>query len=239
MSMRAMKRILRTPGDLYNRFMLRREFLRQTADPRGPNERPFEYSFAFMALSLSRFQDVLDVGPGLSPWPSTLSLCGYHVTAVDEMKTYWGENVINHHFHVIHDDITAPRIQQKFGIITCLSTLEHIPRHVEAVSGMASLLKDEGIVILSFPYNERMYVYNVYDLPGAGYGQGSRFITQVFDRRTVDLWMKTTGLRLMQQRYFRCFTGDLWTFGKRLCPMEEVSVDQPHHLAGIVLKKTI
>ena len=231
------KRMLRTPGDFYNRLMLRREFRRQTADPRGPNERPFEYSFALTALSHSRYQDILDVGPGLSAWPSTLSTCGYHVTALDEMRKYWRGNIINHHFHVIHDDITAPRIKQTFGIITCISTLEHIPKHAEAVSRMASLLKEDGIMILSFPYNEHRYVHNVYDLPGAGYGQGSPFITQVFDRATIDLWIKSTGLRLIQQRYLRCFTGELWTFGKRLQPMEDVSVEQPHHLTGIVLRK--
>lgn len=236
MSLKLAKKILRTPGDFYVRFMLRKQFRSQVADPRGPNERPLEYSFALNALALSRYRDILDVGPGMSAWPSTLSVCGYHVTALDEMRTYWKGSIMNPHFFTIHDDITSPKIKQKFGIITCISTLEHIPKHVEAISGMASLLKEEGIIILTFPYNEHKYVYNAYELPGAGYGQGSPFITQVFDRNSIKTWLMSTGLRLVHQRYFRCFTGEYWTFGQRLEPMEEVSIDQPHHLTGIVLK---
>ena len=217
--------------------MLRRHFEWHKADERGPNERPLEYSFALQALSHSRYQDVLDVGPGLAPWPAVVELCGYHVTATDEMTIYWQQKIINKHFHVIHDDITATKIKQKFGIITCISTLEHIPKHADAVSNMASLLKDDGILILSFPYNEHRYVPNAYDLQDAGYGKGASFITQIFDRKTIDLWIKLTGLEIIQQRYYRCFTGELWTVGTRLRPMEEVSVDQPHHLTGLVLAK--
>lgn len=237
MNLRLIKRILRAPGDYYVKFMLGREFRCQTSDPRGANERPFEYSFALNALSLSHYQDILDVGPGLSAWPSTLSVCGYHVTALDEMKTYWEGRIINRHFHTVHDDITAPKIKQKFGIITCISVLEHIPKHLEALSGMASLLKEDGIIILSFPYNENRYISNVYELPGAGYGQGSPFVTQVFNRSVIESWLQSTGLSLVQQRYLRCFTGEFWTFGQRLQPMEEVSSDQPHHLTGIVLRR--
>jgi SAM-dependent methyltransferase len=231
------KRMLRVPGNQYNRFMLRRAFEMQEADARGPNERPLEYSFALQALSLSPYQDILDVGPGVAPWPAVVSLCGYRVTATDEMTIYWQEKIINKHFHVIHDDITATKIKEKFGIITCISTLEHIPKHADAVSNMASLLKEDGVLILSFPYNEHRYVHNAYDLPDAGYGKGAPFITQVYNRETIDLWIKRTGLTIIQQRYFRCFTGELWTVGTRLRPMEEVSVDQPHHLTGLVLAK--
>jgi SAM-dependent methyltransferase len=237
MNLLFVKRILRIPGNQYNRLLLRRDFERQKADERGPNERPLEYSFALQALGLSRYQDVLDVGPGLAPWPAVMERCGYHVTATDEMRIYWQEKIINKHFHVIHDDITATKITRKFGIITCISTLEHIPKHADAVSNMASLLKDDGILILSFPYNERRYVPNAYDLPDSGYGKGAPFITQVYNRETIDLWMKRTGLTVIQQRYFRCFTGELWTVGRRLRPMQEVSVDRPHHLTGIVLAK--
>jgi SAM-dependent methyltransferase len=237
MTLSLLKRMLRIPGNRYNEFMLRRAFKAQEADARGPNERPLEYSFALQALALSQHLDVLDVGPGLAPWPAVVSLCGYHVTATDQMTIYWQEKIINKHFYVIHDDITDTKIAQKFGIITCISTLEHIPKHADAVSNMASLLKEDGILIMSFPYNERRYVHNAYDLPNAGYGKGAPFITQIYSRETIDLWTRLTGLAVIQQRYFRCFTGDLWTVGARLRPMEEVSVDQPHHLTGIVLAK--
>jgi 2-polyprenyl-3-methyl-5-hydroxy-6-metoxy-1,4-benzoquinol methylase len=220
------------------RHLLRIEHSLQSADNRGPNERPLEYAFALDSLSLSGYQDVLDVGPGRGAWPSVISNCGYHVTAIDEMRGYWSGGIVNHHFYVKRDDVLAPKVNAKFGIITCLSTLEHIPNHTRAVVSMAKLLKPQGILILSFPYNEQRYVPDIKLLAGAGYGRNARYITQVFSRTEVNGWIRETGLELLQQRYYRVYTGDLWRFGKRLWPQEEVSVNQPHHLSGIVFRKT-
>ncbi|MGH9554409.1 MAG: class I SAM-dependent methyltransferase [Terriglobales bacterium] len=219
------------------RAYLRRQYRLQESDRRGPNERPLEYSFALQALALSAYQDLLDVGPGQSPWPALVSGCGYHVTAMDEVLNYWGRPVLNPHFYVLHQDITKPELDRKFGIITCLSTLEHIPRHADAVSAMADLLKPGGILVLTFPYNERRYVPNVYALPEANYGQQAPYVCQVFGRNTVEEWISSTGLELCQQRYFQVFSGEMWAFGSRLRPMKEVAVDEPHHLAGIVLRR--
>lgn len=228
-----LKKPLRIAGDAYLRFRLRQEFAAQQADVRGPNERPLEYTFALSALSLSRYRDVLDIGPGLSPWPAVVNTCGYHVTAIDEVDSYWRGAMINRHFHVLRDDITKPALKQQFGIVTCISTLEHIPDTDAAIRGMAKLLKFGGLLILTVPYNEHRAVENVYALPGAGYGQDAKYICKVFSRACVDRWTRDTGLRIMRQEYFRCFTGELWTFGERLRPMEMSAVDQPHHLTGI------
>jgi SAM-dependent methyltransferase len=231
------KRAIRAPFDYYNRFMLRQSFRSQTADSRGPNERTVEYPFALKALSFSHYQDILDVGSGLSPWPATLAACGYHVTAIDEMTTYWNESIINKHFHVIHGDITAPQLNKTFGIVTCISTLEHIPKHAEAMRCMVSLMKDDGILILSFPYNEHRYLHNIYDHPNAGYGHGSGFITQIYDRQTINGWLSANNLESIDQKYFQCFSGELWSFGQRRFPMKEVRVDESHHLTCLVMKK--
>jgi SAM-dependent methyltransferase len=154
------------------------------------------------------------------------------------MSGYWGRRISNPHFYVIRDDITNPRIAKRFGVITCLSTLEHISDHRTAILGMASLLKPGGILILSHPYNEERYVPNAYDLPEAlGYVDDPEYVCQVFNRATVDGWLREAGLQLAQQRYWRVFTGEFWGCGNYAQPRQEVGLGEPHHLTGIVLKK--
>ncbi len=184
-----------------------------------------------------RYQDLLDVGPGQSSWPALVSGCGYHVTALDEVVSYWQASVFNRHFYVLHQDITKPELDRKFGIITCLSTLEHIRKHTQAVSAMAGLLKAGGILVLTVPYNEHCYVPNVYALPEASYGQEAPYICQVFCRNTLEEWISSTSLVLCRQSYFQVFSGQMWSFGNRLQPMKEVAVNEPHHLSGIVLRR--
>ena len=235
--MKPIRQAVRWLGNSYIRRVLALDYKRQQADSRGPNERPLEYSFALNALSFSQYQDVLDVGAGISAWPAILRNCGYHVTAIDKVSGYWSEELVNHHIHIIRDDIVSPKIDKEFGIITCLSTLEHIPSHLRAVTSMANLMRPGGILVLSFPYNEHRYVENVYDLPEAGYGKDQDYICQVFSRDVINKWLSTTALRLVQQRYYRFFTGELWTLGHRLWPGQEVDSTEPHHLTGIVLQK--
>jgi hypothetical protein len=59
------KKAIQMLGNLYVNALLKREYQSQQEDPRGPNERLLEYSFALNALSLSRYTDILDVGCGL------------------------------------------------------------------------------------------------------------------------------------------------------------------------------
>ncbi|HEY1261905.1 MAG TPA: class I SAM-dependent methyltransferase [Terriglobales bacterium] len=220
------------------RHLLRAEYHAQRADPLGPNERPVEYSSALEALALSSEQDVLDVGPGTSPWPALLATCGYHVTAIDEMLQYWGGRLVNRHFHVIHDNILSPKLKSKFGIITCISTLEHIPHHRAAIIGMAGLLREAGILVLSFPYNENRYIPDAYALPEAnGYGAHANYVCQVYDRETVHSWCESAALSVESQRYFQVFRGKYWACGARLRPAREVRVSEPHHLTVLALRK--
>jgi 2-polyprenyl-3-methyl-5-hydroxy-6-metoxy-1,4-benzoquinol methylase len=204
----------------------------------GPNERPLEYSAALQALALTSDQDVLDIGPGMSPWPALVANCGYHVTAIDEMSKYWGGRVLNRHFHVIQDNVLSPKVKSKFGIVTCISTLEHIPEHQAAVVAMAGLLRENGILILSFPYNETRYVSNAYDLPEAcHYAEHVNYICQIYNRETINSWCESSGLSLELQRYFQVFTGEYWGCGQRLRPPHEVNVADAHHLTLLVLRK--
>ena len=119
---------------------------------------------------------------------------------------------------MIDDNILAPSLKDKFDFITCISVLEHIPQHDEAIDSMFALLSPGGYVALTFPYNEREYVENVYALPGAGYGRDLPYVCQVYSRSQVDRWLARNHGKLVAQEYGRMFTGEYWTFGERLRP---------------------
>jgi 2-polyprenyl-3-methyl-5-hydroxy-6-metoxy-1,4-benzoquinol methylase len=204
---------------------------------RHVNERTIEYPFALTSLSDLCPSSVLDVGAGTTAWPQLLANCGYNVTALDEGDSYWGHRPANRHHHILHDNITNPTIESTFDAITCLSVIEHIRDHEAAVRGLRSLLSSGGHVILSFPYNERRFVENVYTLTGVSYGTDAPYICRVYSRREIDQWL-TQGFEIARQEYYRVFTGELWAFGERLCPPVKTGLDEPHHLTCITLRAT-
>jgi len=201
------------------------------------NERPVEYPFALTCLSGLCPSSVLDVGTGTTAWPQLLANCGYNVTAIDEGESYWGRPPSNRHHYVLRDDITNPTIGGEFDAITCLSVIEHVQDHEAAVRGLRSLLSSGGHAILSFPYNERRFLENVYALPGVSYGADAPYICRVYSRREVQGWL-AEGFEIVRQEYYRIFTGDLWAFGERLCPSVKTGVNEPHHLTCILLRAT-
>jgi 2-polyprenyl-3-methyl-5-hydroxy-6-metoxy-1,4-benzoquinol methylase len=201
------------------------------------NERPLEYAFALQCLVSICPQRVLDVGPGLSPWPAIMAKCGFAVTAIDEMKSYWRLGIFNQHFYIVHDDIVHPEIAERFDFITCISSLEHIPNHDAAVRSMFNLLRPNGHIVLTFPYNDQRYVSNVYREPGAGYGRDAPYICQVFSSKEVDSWLEENRGRIVRQEFYEVFSGDLWTFGERLCPPRKVRKTDRHHLTAMLVKK--
>lgn len=214
-------------------LILRYEWSRR--DQRHVNERPLEYSFALTTLSDLCPSSVLDVGAGTTAWPQLLANCGYNVTAIDEGDSYWGGQPANRHHHILHDDITNPNIESKFDAITCLSVIEHIPDHESAARGLRRLLNAGGHVILSFPYNERRFVDNVYALPGVSYGTDAPYICRVYSRPEIEKWL-AMGFEIVRQEYYRVFTGELWAFGERLSPPVRTGVNEPHHLSCVMLR---
>ena len=202
------------------------------------SERSIEFGFAFRWLSKICPAKVLDVGSGTSSWPHIVADCGFHVTAIDKIKGYWKGNFFNRHYYIINDDITKPKITEQFDLITCLSVLEHIRNHEDAINGMFRCLKPGGYLVLTFPYNEKKYVDNVYKLPDAGYGQDYPFICQVFSQKQIDAWLKNKPGKIIDQEYYEVFSGDLWTFGERIYPPRKVEKEQRCHLTCIVIQKT-
>jgi 2-polyprenyl-3-methyl-5-hydroxy-6-metoxy-1,4-benzoquinol methylase len=213
--------------------ILRYEWSRR--DQRRINERPIEYSFALTCLSDLCPSSLLDVGTGTTAWPQLLANCGYNVTAIDEGASYWGDLPSNRHHYVMHDDITNPSIDDEFDAITCLSLIEHIQDDKAAVRGLRSLLGPGGHAILSFPYNERRFIENVYALPGVSYGVDAPYICRIYSRHEVQRWL-TEGFEIAHQEYYRIFTGDLWAFGERRYPPVKTSANEPHHLTCILLR---
>ncbi len=232
--MNIFKRAVYKLFSLIGREISRREYINQQDDE--VNERAIEYSYALQCAWCTSAHTVLDVGSGYSPWPSLLSKCGYIVTAIDPMEGYWGGPIFNRHFYIINDDITKSKLSKTFDLITCISTLEHIPNHQDAVRGMFSLLKPGGHLVLTFPYNESLYVDNLYNLDGVGY-KNIKNICQIFSRKEVDSWLENNPGRIVEQQYFELFTGPLHLFGDWLSPPHEVSVTDKHDLTLILIQR--
>lgn len=201
------------------------------------NERATEYAFTLKHLQALCTGKILDIGSGKSSWPHVLSVCGFEVKAIDKMDGYWG-SYFNRHYKIVSDDITNSKLKETFQFCTCLSVLEHIPNHLRAIENIHNLLDKNGYLVLTFPYNETNYHQDIYQHPQAGYGQTSNFITQIFSRQEINLWLKSTSFKIVEQEYYKVFTGEYWTFGERIAPCMKTSSENLHHLTCLLLQKT-
>ena len=200
------------------------------------NERSTEYSFTIKHMSTLCNGNVLDIGPGKSSWPHLLSTCGFNVKAIDKMDGYWN-SYFNRHYKIFNDDITNPKTTEKFQFATCLSVLEPIPEHLTAIKNIHDLLEKNGFLILTFPYNENIYHKDIYKHPEAGYGHGANFITQVYSRQEINNWLSDTSFEIIDQEYYKVFTGEMWTMGDRVTPCKKASSSELHHLTCLLLQK--
>lgn len=132
--------------------------------PEGPavadvNERVGEVPFVFQSLhGLPAGADVLDVGSAESLVPLSLASLGYHVTALDPR----GYGLRHPHLKVSANPIEVLPPTREYDAIVCLSTIEHLGigaynlqrgdrLDLEAMSTMASLLKEDGRLVLTVP----------------------------------------------------------------------------------------
>lgn len=233
--MRYLKSLIRKAGSLYVNALTKYEYKSQKF--LGINERPIEFRFVFEQLSKIWPTYVLDVGTGMTALPHLMRNCGFMVTAIDNIKDYWHSGMSNRHYHVINDDITNTKLDTKFDFITCVSVLEHIKNHGRAVKAMFDLLNPKGHLVLSFPYNEQTYVDNVYRLPGSVGAHKYSFVTQVYSRKELSTWLSENNARIVEQEYWRFFSGEFWTLGERLSPPVKVNKDQSHQISCLLLQK--
>ena len=126
----------------------------------GPH-RLWEYSSIFDVWQAKRSEAVLDVGGAASPLPYFLAERECDVTAIDLQPLL---------VHVCNDvaekrklslrasvrDITQDNSdwEGRFGLVTCISVLEHVPSPVrsKAFQSIAKILKPEGLFYLTFDY---------------------------------------------------------------------------------------
>jgi SAM-dependent methyltransferase len=223
---------------LLNRYVSRvceQEFARQTFT--RFNERPVEFGFVFRKMTEIYPRTILDIGTGTTALPHLMRNCGSLVTATDNVKDYWPAGMVNRHYHIIDDDIRASRIEARFDLITCISVLEHIGDSDRAVRNMFTLLKPGGHLLLTFPYNERGYVRNVYELPGSSYGQRAPYITQSYSRAELNRWRDENQATIVEQEYWRFWEGEYWTVGTQIIPPVRVSAAERHQLSCVHLKR--
>ncbi len=218
---------------LYLEPLLRRE-ARSPLFPK--NERAVEFAYAFEWLARLSPNDLLDVGTGKTAFPHLAANCGIQVTAIDEVRSYWRDAFFNRHWWVVNQDILRPDLPGRYDVITCLSTLEHIVAHDRAVDAMFRLMRPGGHLILTCPYNEARYVPNAYALPEATSGRGLPFVCQVLSRHEIDGWLIRNRGVLVDQRYFKAFTGAMWGLGNHIHPLQPALVTETHHLTCLVIR---
>jgi len=222
-------------GMYYVRKVCSREFRHQTFT--SVNERPIEFAFLFRQLVNIWPKKILDVGTGMTSLPHLMRNCGFHVTAIDNINDYWPAGMVNRHYHVLNDDITQTTLTSSYEVITCISVLEHIKEHREAIKSMYKLLVPGGRLILTCPYNEDQYVQNVYELPESPVKNKLSFVTQAFSRCELNLWLEDTSFQVIEQEYWEFFDGEYWTCGERIVPPRRVEVHNRHQLTCLLLKK--
>jgi len=202
------------------------------------NERPVEYGFVFTCLQSLYPQKILDVGTGITSLPHLMSNCGFHVTAIDNITDYWPVGMSNRHYYVINDDITNSKIIDKFDVVTCISVLEHIVNHKDAIKNMFNLLKPNGHLILTIPYSENHYVRNVYEMEGSNaYGKEIPFITQSFSKNELSDWLSIINGKIVKQEYWKFWSEDHWSVGNQLIPPIKVNAEEKHQLSCLLIQK--
>jgi SAM-dependent methyltransferase len=202
------------------------------------SEGAFQYADALRALTDANAREVLDVGTGLVCWPRLLTDCGFRVTAIDKYsRGYWSDRrPFNRHYLVHQDDITNLQREGLFDALTCLHVMMAIVDHRAAIAGMFQHVRPGGVLVLSFPYNERHGVENVYALPEAGYGQGFGFPCRIYCQEDITGWLDEYPGECIAQERYRVFSGELWTMGQRI-PPERAAADEPHHFTTVVIRK--
>jgi len=200
------------------------------------NERPVEWAFLFAKLAMLCPRTVLDVGTGTTALPALLRNCGCLVTAIDNVRDYWPQGMHNRHYHVLDDDIASPRVAGPFDLITCISVLEHVKDPAAAVQGMFALVRPGGHLIFTFPYNEWRPCDNVYALPGSAYGQSAPYVGRAYSGSDIERWCREHGATVLDQEYWRFWSGEYWTQGVQVVPPERVNAGDCHQLTCLLLQ---
>lgn len=202
-----------------------------------PNERSVEYCFVFEQITKYYPKTILDVGTGTTALPHLMANCGFKVTAIDNVKDYWTNGMFNRHYHVIDENITNPKLSDTFDMIVCVSALEHIDKYNTAVHSMFNLLKNGGHLVLTFPYNDKKGVENVYTLPNSEVKQVPNYKTRAFCYEDIENWKRKNRAIVIKQEFWQFYTGEYWTTGERLPIPKSVDRSEKHQISCILFEK--
>lgn len=107
------------------------------------------------ACNFVKNKTVLDIACGVGYGARILSEAGaQRVFAVDicaEAIDYANEHYATTNIEFILDDIKSYRTKQKFDVITCFETIEHIKDYNSALRTLSNLLDDFGVLLISTP----------------------------------------------------------------------------------------
>lgn len=125
--------------------------------------RAFEYTEAYVRVASVPHGCLLDIGSYRSPFPLFMAQQGYRVCLVDidpviSQQAKWAYKVLGEHFSwlaVQADGTRLPFPDFSFDIVTCISTIEHLPgdADVSMAKEMSRVLKTGGKCFLSVPYS--------------------------------------------------------------------------------------
>ncbi len=201
------------------------------------NERSIEYRFALESLTAAHPRTVLDVGTGTTAWPHLLRTCGFVTTAIDNVRDYWSEGMVNRHWSVMDVDISQiSGFKGPFDAVTCISVLEHIEDQENAIRHMLRLLSPGGLLVITTPYNHSESCPNVYQRPDALYGQDLPYICRSHSAANLEKW-QDLGARLKRREVWRLFTGPVWATGNRIPCEQAASEESPHQLGCFEFEK--
>lgn len=209
----------------------------ESQDPKRLNERAVEYGFVFTCLSQIAPRGVLDVGTGTTALPSLLKTCGYRVTAIDNIRDYWPQEMFNQHFHVLNDDILNPKLLQQLDVVLCISVLEHVIHYGRALTNMAALTRPGGHLIITCPYNERVGSPNVYEEQNS-YGKGQPYICRQFTREDFQNWLRDAGMTVAKQEWWQFFDTNYWSCGTQVMPPRQALPDEQHQLTCMLIRRS-
>jgi 2-polyprenyl-3-methyl-5-hydroxy-6-metoxy-1,4-benzoquinol methylase len=202
------------------------------------NERAVEFAFLFRCLAQLAPKTVLDVGTGNTSVPHMIRNCGPVVTALDNVSDYWPRGMVNRHWHVVDDDIRHPKIKGPFDMVTCISVLEHIVPADDAVASMLRLLRPGGDLVLTMPFHAPDYVADVYKLPtSASRTSRNAYVAQSYGTADLTRWLAHSNAEVVEQEYWRYWTGTYWTEGQQIIPPERSTADQPHQHTCLLIRK--
>ena len=118
--------------------------------------RRWEYGVALQAIRRHGGRRVLDVGGGGSPFAGILARLGYDVDVNDPVDyTGWivaAREKIRH--HIGFACCPMEHLTERYPIVTCISTLEHIADHEHAWRRLLGLVDPGGLLFVTVDYHE-------------------------------------------------------------------------------------